>query len=89
MARMRHTRRSGASEAGVVDRLRSLVDLAESDPAKFRAECAVTASKLGVGVERVYQTLERDPRVGQAIREALANEVISRAAKFARRALGL
>jgi hypothetical protein len=77
MARMRHTRRDGAT----LGKVRSMLSLAESDPARFRAECAAAASKLGVGVEQVYQLLQD--------REQLKNVALSGAVKLARRALGL
>lgn len=84
---MRHTRR-GATEERLLEGLRSMVDMAESDPARFRAECAAAASKLGVRVEHVYQVLEGDPAVKQAIKRALANAAVAGAARLARRALG-
>ena len=89
MTRMRHTRRGRAREARVLDKLRSMLAEAESDPARFRAECAAAAGKLGVRVEHLYALLERDPEAKKALKQALANAAISGAAKFARRALGL
>lgn len=80
MAPMRRT-----SRQDTVSRLRKLLDLAESDPARFRAECRAAASRLGVGVEQVYQMLQQDQLVKQKLRDAAALG----AARLARRVLGL
>jgi hypothetical protein len=61
-----------------------MLDLAESDPARFRAECAALAAKLGTSVEDVYQMLQ-----GEGGRERLKNVAVLAAVKFARRTFAL
>jgi len=89
MARMRHTRRRRARPPSLADKLKHLLAVAESDPQRFRAECAAAASRLGVGVEQIYQIVEGDPRFREVLKDAAVNAAVSRAAKFVRGALGL
>jgi hypothetical protein len=81
MAGMSRTRR----RPDPLRQLRKIIDLAETDPARFRAECRRVASGLGVGVEEVYALLQNDP----LIRAKLRDVAIQGAAKLARRVLGL
>jgi hypothetical protein len=89
MADMRHTRRRRARSVDVLGKLRAALALAESDPARFRAECAAAASRLGVGVEELYQLVEANPEFKRALREKAVNAAVTGVARFARRALGL
>jgi hypothetical protein len=89
MAGMRHTRRRRARPPSLADKLRHLLAVAESDPQRFRAECAAAAARLGINVEQVYQIIEGDPRFREALKDAAVNAAVSRAARFVRGALGL
>ena len=65
-------------------RLRKILDLAESDPEAFRAECRKIAEEFGLRTEELYQAMQ-DPNA----KRELQNIAIQKMTKFARRALGL
>lgn len=71
-------------DAEVISKVRKMLDLAESDPEKFRTECEKLAAKIGVGVEKVYQMTQHPSG-----KRSLQNLLISRGTKLARRTLGL
>lgn len=80
----RRTARKISSGSEVISKIQKILDLAESDPEKFRAECEKLAAKTGMGVEKLYQMIQHP-----LAKRELQNLLISRGTKLARRALGL
>lgn len=72
------------SSAEVISKVQKILDLAESDPEKFRAECEKLAARAGMGVEKLYQ-MSQHPLA----KRELQNLLLSQGTKLARRAFGL